>query len=29
MVHVVSESEMQHVTVDELRQMASNYRESI
>lgn len=29
MAHVVSKSEMQHVIVDELRQMASNYRESI
>lgn len=29
MSHVVSKSEMQHVTVEELRQMASDYRESI
>ena len=29
MSHVVSKYELQHVTVDELRQMASDYRESI
>ena len=29
MAHVVSKSEMRHVSVDELRQMASDYRESI